>query len=114
MSTRRWQIYLLHFSAPYHHARHYLGTSTDVGERLAEHLSGRGSPLVGAALRAGIEVTLVRVWPSGGRPRERKLKRSKNVPRLCPICRGARRHPVSTSAVDETAAGVEEICAEAA
>ena len=92
-STRRWKIYLLHFSTPYHHARHYLGTAPDVGDRLDEHLRGQGSPLVKAAVASGIEVSLVRVWKSGGRRAERKLKRCKNVPRLCPLCLGSRVHP---------------------
>jgi len=86
-------IYLLHFSRPYRHARHYLGTTPDLEERFAAHISGSGSPLVRAAVLAGIEVTVARTWKSGGRSKERRLKLSHNVPRLCPICKGGP-HPV--------------------
>jgi hypothetical protein len=34
--------YLLHFSRPYHHARHYLGSSANLGARIAAHARGRG------------------------------------------------------------------------
>ena len=30
-------VYLLHFSRPYHHARHYLGFSTELGKRFGDH-----------------------------------------------------------------------------
>lgn len=93
MSTKRWTVYLLHFSRPYKHARHYLGTTPNLDERFVEHITGRGSPLVNAAVLAGIEVTVARTWKSGGRSRERRLKNSHNVPRLCPICQGKPAHP---------------------
>lgn len=91
MTTRKWPVYLLHFTKPFHHARHYLGTAADVYQRLAEHVSGAGSPLVRAVIGAGIDVELVRVWKRGGRTFERKLKRGKNVPRYCPVCRCERK-----------------------
>lgn len=31
-------IYLLHFSKPYKHARHYIGYTDDLDKRLARHL----------------------------------------------------------------------------
>lgn len=78
-------VYLICFARPYHHARHYLGTTKDLKSRLATHLAGRGSPLVRAVVRAGIGCTVVRTW-KGGRTLERRLKNGKNVPRLCPRC----------------------------
>jgi hypothetical protein len=70
-------IYLLHFSRPYRHAHHYLGFTDNLEQRLAEHRSGRGSPLVAAAVRAGIDVVVAATW-SGDRNVERRLHRYKN------------------------------------
>ena len=81
-------IYLLHFERSYHHARHYLGYTDDLDARVAAHRAGRGSPLVAAAVRDGIEFRVAATWP-GDRTEERRLHRYRNSPRrLCPICRG--------------------------
>ena len=34
-------VYLLHFDQPYKHARHYLGYTVNVDQRLAMHAAGR-------------------------------------------------------------------------
>lgn len=81
-------IYVLHFEKSYHHARHYIGWTTDVDARVAEHLSGQGSPLVKAVVDAGIEVTLATTMP-GTRTMERHLKNRGNAYGVCPICRKA-------------------------
>lgn len=89
-------LYLLHFEPAYQApigetgrikvAGHYLGsTAAPVAERLAEHLAGRGSPLVRAAVAAGSQIHLVATAP-GGRAAERQLKRSRHHARLCPRC----------------------------
>ncbi len=81
-------IYLLHFERSYHHARHYLGYTEDLEARVAAHRAGRGSPLVAAAIRDGIDFEVAATWP-GDRHPERRLHRYRNSPRrLCPICRG--------------------------
>jgi predicted GIY-YIG superfamily endonuclease len=77
--------YLLHFSEPYQHARHYSGTAADLQARLAEHEAGRGSRLLQVAKAAGITWTLARTWP-GGRTRERQLKNQGGASRRCPEC----------------------------
>jgi predicted GIY-YIG superfamily endonuclease len=82
-------VYLLHFSTPYHHARHYLGTAEDLDNRLDEHRRGRGARLLTVVAQAGITFELVRTWP-GGRDVERRLKRWHSGVRLCPICRNTR------------------------
>ncbi len=82
-------VYLLHFSAPYHHARHYLGSSADVGRRLARHRRGQGGRLIQVIIEAGLTFELVRTWP-GGKTEERRLKDRHEGPRLCPICRKER------------------------
>ncbi len=80
-------VYLIHFNPPYKHARHYLGvTSRPVAERLEEHRAGRGARLTQVAAEAGCVLELVRTW-KGGRALERRLKRRKNAPCLCPKCR---------------------------
>jgi len=77
--------YLLHFSEPYKHAKHYLGTAEDLAARLAQHRAGHAARLTQVVVQAGIQLALVRTWP-GGRTQERQLKRQKNGPRLCPVC----------------------------
>jgi predicted GIY-YIG superfamily endonuclease len=80
-------VYLLHFHRPYHHARHYLGSSQQLAQRLAAHAQGQGARLLEVVHAAGITWEVARTW-RGGRKKERQLKRQKNGVRLCPICRG--------------------------
>jgi len=81
-------VYLLHFDQPYEHAQHYLGWTQDptADRRLNVHCHGMGSPLVSAAVVAGIGVQIVRTWP-GDRHLERALKNRKNSRGLCPCCK---------------------------
>ena len=82
-------IYLIHFSSPLKHAKHYLGfveKAEGLDNRIKKHTNGSGAKLTAAASRAGIEFTIVRVWPNGDRTFERKLKNRKEGPVLCPIC----------------------------
>jgi len=102
MTTEQETVYLLHFNQPYRHARHYLGhaadDSTELAEvldaRLKQHAAGNGARLLQVITQAGITWQLARTlraepqaeaWP-GGRDLERRLKRQKNSPRLCPLC----------------------------
>jgi hypothetical protein len=98
-------IYLLHFSRPYRHARHYLGFTDNLEQRLAEHRSGRGSPLVAAAVRAGIDVVVAATWP-GDRSVERRLHRYKNSrARLCPMCRAERNREAAAEGAQGSGGG---------
>lgn len=91
-------VYVLHIEPPYLHARHYIGfTTRKVGERVADHFAGRGSPLVKAALDAGHVVTIAHSWRCGTRGFERSLKNRKDTPNWCPIC-GAKSRPRPTFA----------------
>jgi len=54
---------------------------------LEEHRKGYAAVLTCYAIHEGIELILARTW-AGDRKLERKLKRRKEGPRLCPICRG--------------------------
>lgn len=92
-------VYLLHFDPPYKHARHYLGWTSNLDQRLFEHMSGQGSPLIRAAVEAGHGVVLARTWNDLTRNDERSFKNQKNGPRLCPICNGE--HPLDASTEDE-------------
>ncbi len=78
-------VYLIHFNTPLFHAKHYMGSTDSLKRRLAEHRSGNGSRLMEVITEKGIGWQLAKTWP-GGRAEERKLKRQKHGPRLCPIC----------------------------
>ena len=80
-------IYLLHFSEPLQHARHYLGycEADDPSERVARHLAGHGSPLVKAALARGIRVELA-ITLDGDRNFERRIKNRGSICKWCPMC----------------------------
>lgn len=81
-------VYLVHFSRPLHHARHYLGwtAAENLANRLARHAAGRGARILRAVTLAGIPWELVAVAP-GTRASERQLKRGKHIARICPACR---------------------------
>ena len=83
-------VYLIHFFAPYRHARHYLGSTADLDARLAEHQRGAGARLMEVIASAGINWTCARAW-SGDRRTERMLKQRKDACALCPLCRRERR-----------------------
>ncbi len=76
--------YLYHFHKPYHHARHYCGSTDNWKRRNKEHRSGKGSPLIKSALDAGISIEIV--WLQLGRSVEQQIKRSHNASRFCPVC----------------------------
>lgn len=80
-------VYLLHFSKAYKRVRHYIGSTTNLEERVREHMNGQGSKLMKAVSKAGIKVTIARTW-SGDRNFERFLKNQKNSKRFCPLCGG--------------------------
>ncbi len=88
--SKQGTVYLLHFDRPLHHARHYMGWTSNLQERLQRHREGSDARLMQAVQAAGISWRLSRTWP-GDRGLERKLKRQKNGPRLCPICRAQAR-----------------------
>ena len=79
-------VYLLHFNAPFGHARHYTGWSADLSLRLAEHAAGRGARLTEVVAAAGITWTLARTWPNKTRSDERRIKNQGGAARRCPLC----------------------------
>ena len=89
-------VYLLHFSKPLAHARHYCGyTPNGVQERLDKHRNGTGARLTQVACDSGIELILARTWEfdheHDARVKERRMKNTHNLEHYCPICRAERR-----------------------
>jgi predicted GIY-YIG superfamily endonuclease len=78
-------IYLLHFSQPYQHARHYTGWTEDLLDRLPRHASGQGARLMTVIYHAGIGFTLARTC-EGTRHTERAIKNAGGAVRYCPLC----------------------------
>ena len=76
-------VYLLHFSEPYHHARHYLGSTFDLELRMQQHAAGQGARLLEVVTGAGITWNVIRTW-DGDRKLERQLKNWHNATLLCP------------------------------
>ena len=85
--------YLLHFNAPYRHARHYLGWSHCIGERLTLHAQGKGANLTRVVRDAGIEWDIAALWPGASRNDERRMKNWHKSAQLCPICKAAKAGP---------------------
>ncbi len=84
--------YLLHFDTPYKHARHYLGSTSNIDARLARHRAGNGARLMSVITQAGITWQLARLWHCDtlqeAHELERRLKRWSGSGQFCPICRG--------------------------
>lgn len=87
-STLIGVTYLLHFDSPIGHSRHYLGWTVDLEARLECHRSGYRDKcvLTHEAMRRGIGFVLATTWPGVLITHEKRLKRQRNGPRLCPIC----------------------------
>jgi hypothetical protein len=71
-------------------AGHYVGQTVDLARRLETHRAGKGARMLAAAVERGIGFEIVRTWP-GGPETERRIKRQRNAPRLCPVCAGGGR-----------------------
>jgi hypothetical protein len=78
-------IYMLHFDRPYKHAKHYVGWTDDLLDRLDHHAKGSGARLVAVIWQAGIGFTLVRIC-EGTRSTERAIKNAGGAVRYCPAC----------------------------
>jgi len=90
-------VYLIHFSEPYKHARHYLGFTTDLEKRIRQHKEirinnldkeshERGAVLMAYVNSAGIEWEVIRIWEGVPLEKELRMKRSMHFPRVCPKC----------------------------
>lgn len=81
-------MYLLHFVPAFQHAGHYLGVvrQGNLDRRLGLHRRGRAASLTAAAVAAGSKLHVARIWRNVPGTRERQLKRSGGLWRLCPLC----------------------------
>ena len=78
-------VYLLHFTRPYRHARHYTGWTRNLAQRLAAHRHGQGARLIAVITAAGIGFQLARTR-TGSRDDERAIKHDGGATRYCPLC----------------------------
>ena len=85
MTGRPGVIYMLHFDQPYRHAKHYVGWTDDLFDRLDTHAKGHGARLVAVIWQAGIGFTLIRIC-EGTRYTERAIKNAGGAVRYCPAC----------------------------
>jgi hypothetical protein len=82
-------VYLLHFTTPFRHAKHYVGwTGRGLESRLEYHRSGRGSRLIRALMLDGGDFVIARLWEGQTRAFERGLHNRGGKARLCPVCKG--------------------------
>lgn len=91
-------VYLLHLHEPLSRgvsrkgtklqAGHYIGWTDDLVGRILEHADGHGARFTQVAVERGIQFALARVWEGKQADRrfERRLKKAKMGPVLCPIC----------------------------
>jgi predicted GIY-YIG superfamily endonuclease len=79
-------VYLIHFSSPYKHARHYIGWAKMIDKRIQHHQHGTGARLCAVVVASGIELVKARVWEGKDKTFERKLKNYHSASDLCPIC----------------------------
>lgn len=85
-------VYLLHFSEPYKHARHFIGAApslTHVLDVIYEPAKFSRSPLLIAAHAAGVRFQIANLIEGDARWRAR-LRARKDAPAICSICREAR------------------------
>lgn len=86
-------IYLLHFTSPFKHARHYMGWTDELTERMNAHRKGNGSNLIRHLIKSGLDFEIARTW-IGDRNQERYFKNiHKRLSGLCPVCKG---RPIAT------------------
>ncbi len=79
------KVYLIHLDKPLKHARHYLGYSEALPERVQKHRTGQGAAFMRAISKHGISWHVSRIWV-GDRTFERMLKDQHNASHLCPTC----------------------------
>lgn len=83
-------IYILHFDEPLHHARHYIGVSSEqrLEARLKAHANGHGANLTKVLHTLGIGWRVGGLIKTEGHPRldEAHLKQIKHTSRYCELC----------------------------
>ncbi len=86
----RYFVYLICFDEKLAHAKHYLGSSCFLDERLAQHAAGTGARLMEVITDASISWQLARLWECESEPEMRQLekyyKHRHNSGQICPRC----------------------------
>lgn len=77
------EVYVLCFQQELH----YIGWSSDVEQRVADHRRGRGAAITRALVARGMEFEVTAV-AAGSRWYERWLKNRGSAKRVCPKCTG--------------------------
>ena len=91
-------IYMLHFDRPYRHARHYVGWTADLLDRLDQHAAGHGARLVAVIWHAGIGFTLIRICEGTRAHRTRHQERGRRGPVLPGLHPPAAQRPLADDA----------------
>lgn len=79
-------VYLLCYNKPLYHAKHYLGNTSNLDNRIRRHRSGQSRAHLPMAFhKLGIDFIVSRTW-EGSFALEKQLKKRKNNRKLCPIC----------------------------
>lgn len=79
-------VYIIHFSKPVAHARHYIGTTRKYKSRMEAHRRSKGAKILKRANELGINWRVV-VKLYGSHKLERKLKSRHDTASLCPVCK---------------------------
>lgn len=85
MTDEQGIVYMLHFSSPFGHAKHYVGWARNLEARLAYHGTNGGARLLWHVRAAGLTWVLARTRP-GTRTDERTIKNAGGSVRYCPLC----------------------------
>lgn len=89
MTTAPGYVYILHFDTPFHHARHYTGSTRALLDRFTTHAYGDGARLMRVLMEEGVEWMLGGLWmtdQTNARKAERWIKGQKNAERYCQLC----------------------------
>lgn len=90
-------VYVLHFDTPIEHARHYIGSTHHLSERVFAHAIGRGANLTKVAFFRGIGFQLGYVGRAKSispRSLERRAKHWHGAEEFCSICCAGRNRAV--------------------
>lgn len=80
-------VYILHFETARHHAKHYMGSTVDLFQRLRQHARGEGAKLTAALAKDDQHWTVAALWQTAdARLAERIAKSGHCGPAWCPIC----------------------------
>ena len=81
-------VYLIHLDKLYGNQLHYLGWSStnSLAQRIRRHRLNEGARFLRCVNEAKIGWRVVRIWPGMTTVDERKMKKSNQLKRLCPVC----------------------------